>query len=623
MLFTDFVGHDDAKLALLLNIIDPNTGGVLFVGDKGSGKSTLARLAKKLLPPEAPFVELPLNITEDALVGGVDIEKTIKTGRRMFQRSILSRANGGIIYIDDINLLSPEILPLLLEAQSRGENIVEREGITLRHPSKFILVASMNQDEGILSSHLLDHFGMCVLWSGLKEPAERIRIMKMAAAGQFDLKPDPNAEAAVKGAIRQARSLLGDVLVPEEIREYISRLCTENVVAGHRADLFLFYAARAYAAFCRATEVTPEHVDVVFPLILQHRKRLLQEMEEPNNEHQSQEENQQDQHNQSQPPERRDQESSKPDEPEPDHQHDEKDADWQNRMTESDSKEEVFDSGNTFKVRRIVFRKDQVNRVASGRRTKTGSKDKGGRYVKSRMKKGKDVALDATLRAAAPYQKARGWTETLIIQDEDLRFKQREKKMGHLVIFVVDGSGSMGAQKRMVQTKSAVQSLLLDCYQKRDMISMIVFRKDRAEVILPPTSSVETASRRLREIPVGGKTPLTAGLLETYNLIKRVAIKAPETRFLVVLITDGRANQGLSAVPIAQEIARMANLLKELHLTDYIVVDTEDKSRFIRTDLARRMTDLLLADYYTIDDLKADDLTEIVRQKKIRESLIA
>ena len=192
----------------------------------------------------------------------------------------------------------------------------------------------------------------------------------------------------------------------------------------------------------------------------------------------------------------------------------------------------MFDTGETFHTKRLSFRKDRLKRLSSGRRTKTRSKDKGGRYVRSIFNAPDDVAIDATIRAAAPYQQVRKRQNMLVIHDRDLRYKQREKKTGHLVIFAVDGSGSMGAQRRMTEAKAAIQSLLMDCYQKRDKVAMIVFRKDKAETVLQPTSSVEHASRTLKEIPTGGKTPLSSGLVEAHALIKRYAKKAPETRFL-------------------------------------------------------------------------------------------
>ena len=267
-------------------------------------------------------------------------------------------------------------------------------------------------------------------------------------------------------------------------------------------------------------------------------------------------------------------------------------------------------------LKRIAFEKDRLKRTESGRRTKTASCGKSGRYVRSALLDNGDVAIDATLRAAAPFQKARGRNGFLLIKPEDLRFKEREKKTGHLVVFVVDGSGSMGAQKRMVETKGAVQSLLLDCYQKRDKVAFIVFRKDRAEVVLPPTSSFELAAKRLKELPVGGRTPLSAGLLEAYRLVRRTGLQRPRTRCLVVLVTDGRANQGLTPEPVDREIGRMASLLLTVKRTDYIVVDVEDKKSLTKMDLAWRLADRLGARYFRPADLKSDNLTGMVREAK-------
>lgn len=623
MTFSDFVGHEDAKLALILNAIDPGCGGVLFVGEKGSGKSTLSRLFKEILPEATPFIDLPLNVTEDALLGGVNIEDTIKTGRRVFQPGILSRADGGVLYIDDVNLLSPEIVSLVLESLGRGENIVEREGIALRHPSRFILVASMNQEEGVLLPHLLDRFGMMVLWEGLKEGAQRLKIIKMAAPEVSGQSFFGQGDRCLRDQIRSCRSVLKDTVIPGETGDYIAQLCIENNIPGSRGDIYLMYASRAHAAYCGRKEVTRDDVDAVAPLVLAHRKRVPQQQQQQMEQQTDQEEGRQEHGEQTRSDGQEKQHGSQSggehhetDGPRPDQAGMDGPDDGGGQLMESNPKEEVFETGGLFKTKRIILRKDRVNRSVSGRRTKTGSRDKSGRYVKSVQRKKDDIAIDATLRAAAPYQKTRGRTEVILIRDDDLRFKQREKKMGHLVVFVVDGSGSMGARKRMVETKGAIQSLLMDCYQKRDRVSMIVFRKDRAEVILPPTSSVENASKRLREIPVGGKTPLAAGLLEAYRLIKRATLKSPETRVIGVLITDGRANQGISGAPIGEEVGKMAQILSELSLTDYIVVDTEDKGGFIKTDLAFQIASQLGADYHTIEGLRSDCLVEMVQMKK-------
>ena len=619
--FNDFVGHEDAQLALILNAIEPRCGGVLFAGENGSGKTTLVRLFRELLPERTAFVTLPLNVTEDALVGTIDIEATIKTGKNVVQRGLLSRAHGGVLFIDDVNLLSPESSALVVEVSGRGENFMEREGFSERHDADFMLIGTMDPQEGYISPHFLDHFGMCVLWESLREKSDRILVVKKAVAASFDLVRSPDvADEALRNRIENAGEFLKQVTVSDGVMEHIAQTCLESAVAGHRAEIFLFYATKAYAAYRGDKKATTDHVDTVAPLVLVHRRRnVIPPEEEAPHEHDREDEkdDKQPESNESQKdqpqerneePQTRDAESSAPDlnsEFNPD-----------TSLRETSQKEDVFDTGETFRTKRLSFRKDRLRRMASGRRTKTRSKDKGGRYVRSILTGQDDVAIDATIRAAAPYQRARNRHTMLVIRDRDLRYKQREKKTGHLVIFAVDGSGSMGAQSRMTETKGAIQSLLMDCYQKRDKVAMLVFRKDKAEIVLPPTSSVEHASRRLKEIPTGGKTPLSAGLMEAHALIKRYAKKAPETRFLLVIITDGRANHTLSGLPTREEIRRIADLLREVPATDYIVVDTEDKSKFMKADMAVPLADHLNAGYYTIEELKADYLVEMVKREK-------
>ncbi len=599
---SSFIGHDDAKLALILNAIDPRCGGVLFVGGRGCGKSTLARSLKSILLSGTPFVELPLNVTEEALLGTIAIEDTLKTGARVFQQGLFSRAHGGVLFIDDINLLSPEIVALILEVHGREENIVEREGLRMRHPASFILVASMHPEEGDLSLHLLDRFGMCVGFERLNDTAERIAVVRAASS-----RDETDSDIELIERIETARKVLPAVTVRDRFLEYIADICIHYNVAGHRADLYLLAAARAYAALNGRSDVSREDINAVAPLVLMHRRRELQPPPPPD----KQEEPHPPEHNHEPPPDKQQEQEPEP----PQNNTDEKEYDQPPKPHELPSqKEEVFTVGQAFRLKRITFRKDRLERAASGRRTRTRARNRGGRYVKSVLRQNRDIAIDATLRAAAPFQLVRKRNGIVIINEEDFRYKRKERKMGHLAIFIVDGSGSMGAQKRMIAAKGAVQSFLMDCYQKRDMVSMIVFRKDRAEVVLEPTSSVEHATRRLREIPVGGRTPLGAGLLEAYRLLERVDRKRPETRFLILLITDGRANQSVTEMPPEEEIARMAALMNEQSGIDIVVVDTEEKGRFTTMDSAASIAALLGADYYTIEDLKADYLVDIVRK---------
>jgi len=551
------------------------------------------------------------------------VEATLRTAKRVVQPGLFSRAHGGVLFIDDVNLLATESVSLVLEVNGRRVNLLEREGISEQHDSEFMLVATMDPQEGFLSAHLLDRFGMCVCWEGLREKAGRILVVKKALAGRFafDAFLSPS-DQALRRRIENSRNFLRKIIIADGVTDYIAQICLENAVSGHRAELFLYYGTKAYAAYLGDTKATTNHVEAVAPLVLVHRTRqVVPPEEEPSDQHEreGQEKDKQseskDRGNEHRSQNTRVSQTENNDGP----RRDERDAfDPSAAPRETAVKEEVFDTGETFHTKRLAFRKDKLKRTSSGRRTQTRSNDQGGRYVRSILKGEDDVAIDATIRAAAPYQHLRGRQTMLVIHDSDLRFKQREKKTGHLVIFAVDGSGSMGAQRRMTATKGAIQSLLMDCYQKRDKVAMLVFRKTRAEIVLSPTSSVEHASQRLKEIPTGGKTPLSAGLMEAYALIKRYAKKAPETRFLLVVITDGRANHTLSDRPAREEILRIAQLLREIPATDCVVLDTEDKSKFLKADLAVPLAKQLNARYFTIDDLKADYLVEMVKREKNR-----
>ncbi|MFN3921518.1 MAG: VWA domain-containing protein, partial [Caldimicrobium sp.] len=560
---------------------------------------------------------------EEALLGGLDIEASLKKGDKIFKRGLLAKANKGVLFIDDINLLPAHILSLIFEVQNRGEVIVEREGFSLKEPADFIVIATMCPTEGYLPSHILENFGMCAFFGTLKDQEKRLKLLKN------HLSPlDVNSEEKLVRKISIAKEKLRKIQVPEEILSYIIQISIENNVSGHRGEFFLYYASKAYAAFLGCDTITTEHVDTVLPLVIRHRTKekikekakdeLKKELSENKDSKTKEEKKEMGKGRKNteiveghQSGEENSKESVK----------EESREKAQILTFESLPYERVFEVGPEEEIKFFNFKRDRKIRTTSGKRTTTLIKDKRGRYVKSVMRAiHKDIALDATLRASAPFQRLRKLKENgkdlaFIIKEEDIRYKLREKKMGHLVIFLVDSSGSMGVQRRMVETKAAIQALLRDCYQKRDKVSMIVFRKDKAEVILPPTSSVELASKKLKEIPTGGKTPLGAGLLETYKLIKFVSRKDPKRKFLVVLITDGKANQSLSGEDPYKEINKIISSLKAIQGVDYIVIDTEDKNNFIKINYTLEIAKQLEADYLYLEDLKARHLTKIVQRK--------
>ncbi len=615
MSFSRFVFQKDAKIAVILNLIDPGMGGVLLAGKRGTGKSTLARAATRLLGRGVPCVQVPLNATEDALLGSVDIEEAVRTGKKVTAPGLLTRAAGGVLYIDDVNLMSPELLHLILDAQSRPPTSELQSVPRSCHPFAFVLIASMNHEEGSLSAHVMDRFGLCAVFDGTVDQGARLRILKRnTSTADRDSKffaPDRN----LGRRILEARSLLGRVEISDEMRARIANLCLEAGIAGHRGDITLQRAAAAWAAARGDMRVGEEHISRALPLVLIHRTRKPSAFHPPGSpENNTPDHNGQDTQDEQKPP----QDIRPPGEqPEDEKGSSGDESPLISESRQGQSREEVFPVGEPFKPRRFILKKDRMERQASGRRTKTKFSGKGGRYVKSVLKRrDNDVAVDATLRAAAPWQKWRGRRTNLIIEKEDLRYRQRERTMGHLVIFVLDCSGSMGVKKRMIETKGAVMSLLVDCYHKKDKVSVIAFRKNAADLVLPPTSSVQLASRLLQDLPAGGKTPLAAALLTTYQLIRQTAARNPHARCLAIVITDGRANQALSNLPVREEIANCARELARLGNADYVVLDTEDKSGFMRADLASDLALMLEADYFTTDDLKAEYLTQIAQRAK-------
>jgi magnesium chelatase subunit D len=636
--FSAILAQDAMKLALLLNAVNPSIGGVVIRGQKGTAKSTAARGLRDLLPslPDGgrpAFIDFPLGATEDMVIGAIDFEAAVRDGEVRFQPGLLARAHQGVLYIDEVNLLDDHLVDSILDAAESGENIVEREGQSLRHPSRFILIGTMNPEEGELRPQLLDRFGLAVSIEGDNDPQVRVDLLKRREA--FDGDPDAflhlyrREEAELARRIREAKKRLGEVLVPSHLLGFISEICQRNHVSGHRADIIMERAARAHAAWQDRTDVTADDILAVAPMVLLHRMRSgtpdippPPPPPPPPPEHDEREDQNPDESEDEAPPppppeggdgdeQDGDEDESNNDDTPPPPDPGEQDEGGQ---------DEVQEIGASFTVRKLERQTaDQLLRTGSGRRSRSRSASKQGRYVKSTSRRGRnDLALDATIRAAAPYQKARSEAATqdlaVHIKDSDIREKIRERRVGNFLLFVVDGSGSMGAQRRMVETKAAIMSLLLDAYQKRDKVAMVVFRGREAEVVLPPTNSVDRAAKLLADLPVGGRTPLTNGLGEAANLLRQVLRKESSIIPLVVIMTDGRANAGLGTAPPHEEALQAAAGLRErFPSAQFIVVDTESQG-VVRLELARKLAAALGAAYFKTDDLRAEDLVSLAKE---------
>ena len=496
--FSAIVGQEKMKLALILNVINPKIGGVLLRGEKGTGKSLVVRALAHLLPEvnvvaDCPFhcdparpkemcdacsgkaasgeklpaakrpvsvVELPIGATEDRLVGTLDIEKAIKTGEKHFEPGLLAEANRNILYIDEVNLLDDHLVDVLLDAAAMGVNYVEREGVSFSHPAQFILVGTMNPEEGELRPQLLDRFALSVEVKGIPYREARAEIVRRRIA--FENNPasfidaQQNDQEHTRRKVVEASKLLPKVTLNDEMLDLITQICVDFAVDGHRADITMYKTACTIAAFKGRTEVVAEDVKEAAELALPHRRRR-QPFEEPKLEQQQLQETIQRWSQNNEQPQSPPEDDSAQEEPED-----------QDAEREEPEKEQVFEADAPYPVKRLATPVlDQIQRNSRGRRSKSRSNSKNGRYVDSAVPKGKveDLAFDATLRAAAPFQNRRrkdsGGEGALLIEKADLREKVRERKVGNLVVFVVDASGSMAAEERMTATKGAILSLLL------------------------------------------------------------------------------------------------------------------------------------------------------------------
>ena len=668
--FTAIVGQTTMKRALILNAVNTRIGGVLIRGKKGTAKSTAVRSLAALLPevavvrgcpyschPENPqplcpwcqsngsdapsvsrqvrIVDLPVGATEDRLVGSLDIEQAIKTGNRSFEPGLIAATHRGILYVDEVNLLNDHLVDVLLDAAAMGRNYVEREGISVSHAAEFILVGTMNPEEGDLRPQLLDRFGLAVEVDSAFTPEERREVVRRRIAFEADpfgfMADWKESEGEERERILHSQQMLGRVTVGDDILELITDICAEYQVDGLRADIVMYKTASTIAAYEGRDHVLADDVREAAEMTLLHRQRR-QPFQQPhlvteqldsmidefqNRPHDREPSNQ----DGSQPDE---QDDGDPDPPEPDEQPPEPEGD-------SGPQDQYFEVGTPFSVRSLqVDPPDHRARPTGGRRARTVSGTPSGRYVGAAVPQetATDLALDATLRAAAPHQgqrrdNAEEDAPAFLIEPWDVREKVRETKTGSLILFVVDASGSMGAQRRMVAVKGAILSLLLDAYQRRDRVGLIAFRGTGAQVLLPATSSVDLAHMMLQEMPTGGRTPLSRGLLLAMEVIEAEKQKDRNVLPFLVLLSDGRANVAMGSedagtatssgggLPISEARA-MAAAIREQRISS-VVIDTE--TDFLRLGLAAPIAEAMGAPCIKVEELHSDALAHTVRMQ--------
>jgi magnesium chelatase subunit D len=663
--FSAVVGMDDMRLALVLNAVSPAIGGLLVRGEKGTAKSTTVRALTAVLPevavvpgcrfscdPAAPdpacpdgphdasapvavrparLVELPVGASEDRLVGSLDLERALTEGVKAYEPGLLAAAHRGVLYVDEVNLLHDHLVDLLLDAAALGTSYVEREGVSVRHAARFLLVGTMNPEEGELRPQLLDRFGLTVDASAPREPDVRAEVVRRRLAAD----DDPAAfaarwvdqEQALAERIARARGRLASVVLPDAALRQITTVCAAFDVDGLRADLVMARTALAHAAWSGRSEVDAEDVRVAARLALPHRRRR-NPFDAPGLDEEQLGQALQDAADQG------------PDEPPdgpgagaPDGSGQDDSSQDDSGMDEGQSSAEASAgegaaprtapapapeappaaAATPFRARLLTV--PGLGTGAAGRRSR--ARTDSGRVTASRIpaERVTRLHLPATLVAAAPHQVARGRAgRGLVMRGEDLRESVREGREGNLVLFCVDASGSMAARARMSAVKGAVLSLLLDAYQRRDKVGMVTFRGAEAQVALPPTSSVEAAAARLQALPTGGRTPLAAGLLRSADVLRVERMRDPSRRPLLVVVTDGRATGSAGSAPTApvEQAQRAAALLAAAGVAS-VVVDCE--SGPVRLGLAATLAAALGGELLRLDEVAADSLASSVRAR--------